>query len=130
MSMHNFKELKIWQKSRVLTKDVYLLTKYFPKKEDFELSSQLRRSAISIVSNIAEGSGRESNREFRRVLNISISSGFELETQIILAYDLGYINEDGYGKISEQIIEVQKMIFGFRKSLSSLDKTLKIFISI
>ena len=127
--MHNFKELKIWQKSRVLTRDVYLLTKNFPKNEDYELSSQVRRSAISIVSNIAEGSGRESNREFKRFLNISISSAFELETQIILANDLGYINEDAFGKISDKIMEVQKMIFGFRKSLSSLN-TLKVFLSI
>ena len=127
--MHNFKELKIWQKSRVLTRDVYLLTKNFPKNEDYELSSQVRRSAISIVSNIAEGSGRESNREFKRFLNISISSAFELETQIILANDLGYINEDAFGKISDKIIEVQKMIFGFRKSLSSLN-TMKVFLSI
>ena len=125
--MHNFKELKIWQKARVLVKEVYLLTEKFPKHENFELSSQVRRSVISIPSNIAEGSGRESNREFRRFLNISISSAFELETQVILALDLGYMDKAQFEKISEKITELQKMIFGFRKSLGSLKNTVRIF---
>ena len=82
--MHNFKELKIWQKSRVLTKKIYLLIKDYPEEEKFGLVSQIRRSAISIPSNIAEGSGRNSDRDFRRFLNIALSSAFELETQIII----------------------------------------------
>lgn len=127
--MHNFKELKIWQKSRSLTKDIYLVTKNFPEDERFGLTSQMRRCAISIPSNIAEGSGRESNKEFRRFLNISISSAFELETQLILAFDLEFILETDYIRISKDIEEIQKMIFGFRKSLSKLNKTLNIFLS-
>lgn len=127
--MHNFKELKIWQKSRSLTKDIYLVTKNFPEDERFGLTSQMRRCAISIPSNIAEGSGRESNKEFRRFLNISISSAFELETQLILAFDLEFIIETDYIRISKDIEEIQKMIFGFRKSLSKLNKTLNIFLS-
>jgi four helix bundle protein len=126
--MHIFKELKIWQKARVLTKDIYLITLDFQGRENFELASRGRRSAISIVSNIAEGSGRESNKELRRFLNISKSSAFELETQEILAYDLGYIMEDKLQQMSGKIVEGQKMIFGFRKSLSSIHRTLKIFL--
>jgi four helix bundle protein len=116
--MHNFKELKVWQKSRLLTKEIYLLTKSFPQREQFELSSQIRRSAISIPSNIAEGSGRGSNKDFRRFLNIAISSAFELETQIILAYDLGYLEKIKFESTETKIIEIQKMVHGFHKSLS------------
>jgi four helix bundle protein len=128
--MHNFKELKVWQKSRALTKEIYLLTKKFPSEERFELVSQIRISVISVPSNIAEGSGRDSNRDFRRFLSISLSSAFELETQIILANDLEYMSDEDFLKVSEKNQEVQKMIFGFRKSLSVINKTVKIFISL
>jgi four helix bundle protein len=116
--MHNFKELKIWQKSRILTTEVYNLTRKFPKDEKFGLISQMDRAVVSISSNIAEGSGRGSNRDFRRFLNYSLGSAYELETQIILSYDLGFVSEIDFSEISEKITEVQKMIFGFRKSLS------------
>jgi len=128
--MHNFKELKIWQKSRSLTKEIYFVTKNFPEDGRFGLTAQMRRCANSIPSNIAEGSGHESNREFRRFLNISISSAFELETQLILAFDLAFINETDYNKISKDIEEIQKMIYGFRNSISKLNKVVKIFLSI
>ncbi|MBC8488398.1 MAG: four helix bundle protein [Bacteroidetes bacterium] len=128
--MHNFKELKIWQKSRVLTKKIYLLIKDYPEEEKFGLVSQIRRSAISIPSNIAEGSGRNSDRDFRRFLNIALSSAFELETQIILSFDLDYLLEIDYLKISEEIQEVQKMIFGFRKSLSKVNKSYNFLLSL
>lgn len=117
-SMHNFKELKVWQKSRILVTEVYNLTRKFPKDEKFGLIGQMERAVVPISSNIAEGSGRESNRDFRRFLNYSISSAFELETQIILSFDLHFISETDYLQISKKIEEVQKMIFGFRKSLS------------
>lgn len=119
--MHNFKELKIWQKSRELTKEIYLITQKFPKEEKYDLISQIRRSAISIPSNIAEGSGRESKKEFVRFLNISISSAFELETQIIISNDLGYINNQEYNLVINEINEIQKMIFGLRKSIETKD---------
>ncbi len=119
---HNFKELKIWQKSRVFVKNLFLLTNQYPKDERFELVSQMRRAAISIPSNIAEGSGRNSNKDFRRFLNIAISSAYELETQIIISFDLGYISEEEFNNRSNDIYEIQKMIFGFRKSLSITTK--------
>lgn len=115
--MHNFKELKIWQKSRELTKEIYVITQNFPKEEKYDLVSQIRRSAISIPSNIAEGSGRESKKEFVRFLNIAISSAFELETQIIISNDLGYILDQVYELLIKEINEIQKMIFGLRKTI-------------
>lgn len=115
---HNFKELKVWQKSRVLAKNLFVLTRQYPKDERFEIVSQMRRAVVSIASNIAEGSGRNSNKEFRRFLDIALSSAYELETQIIISYDLEYIKGDEITVISNDIQEVQKMIFGFRRSLS------------
>ena len=128
--MHNFKELKVWQKSRILTTEVYNLTRKLPKDERFGLISQMDRAVVSIASNIAEGSGRGSDRDFRRFLNYSLGSAYELETQIILSYDLNFVSEKDYSKISEKIAEVQKMIFGFRKSLSIKNKASNFLISL
>lgn len=128
--MHNFKELKIWQNARVLSKEIHLLVKKLPADERFELGSQLRRSVVSIPSNIAEGSGRGSNKDFRRFLSIALSSAFELETQLILAYDLEYFSEEEFQKVSDKIQELQKMIYGFRKSLSTINKSVKLFMSL
>lgn len=115
--MHNFKELKIWQKSRILAKEIYLLTKNFPVEEKFGLANQMRRSVVSISSNIAEGTGRDSDKDFTRFLSISLASAFELETQIIIASDLEYITDKECISISEKVQESQKMIFGFRKTI-------------
>ena len=111
---HNFRELKIWQESMKIVKSVYSLTSNLPSDERFGLVSQINRCSISIPSNIAEGSGRTSDKEFIHFLNISISSSFELETQLILANDL--FNTDSE-EIIEKINELQKMIVGFKKSL-------------
>ena len=100
-------------------KDVYLLTKRFPKDELYDLTSQVRRCAISIPSNIAEGSGRGTGKEFSRFLDIAIASSFEMETQLILSCDLNYISESELGVISEKTTEVQKLIYGFQKSINS-----------
>lgn len=97
-----------------IVKSVYSLTSNLPSDERFGLVSQINRCSISIPSNIAEGSGRTSNKEFIHFLNISISSSFELETQLILANDL--FNTDSE-EIIEKINELQKMIVGFKKSL-------------
>lgn len=85
---HNFRELKIWKDSMNLTKNVYALTPQLPDEEKFGLKSQLNRCTVSIPSNIAEGSGRTSNKEFNHFLNISLSSSYELETQLILLNNL------------------------------------------
>ncbi|RLD59353.1 MAG: diversity-generating retroelement protein bAvd family protein [Bacteroidetes bacterium] len=128
--MHNFKELKVWQKSRVLTSEIYNITRKLPKDERFGLISQMDRAVVSIPSNIAEGSGRFTNRDFRRFLDYSLGSAYELETQIILSYDLGFVSEKDYLEILKKIEEVQKMIFGFRKTLSIKSKVSSFLISL
>jgi four helix bundle protein len=117
--MHNFKNIIAWKKAMILAKDVYMLTKKFPKEELYGLTAQIRRSVISIPSNIAEGSGRGGEKEFSRFLDIAISSSFEMETQLILAHQLGYISEQELNTISEQASEVQKLIYGFKKTLKA-----------
>jgi four helix bundle protein len=115
--MNNFKELVVWKKSIELTKMVYLLTANFPDKEKFGLTSQTQRSAVSIPSNIAEGAGRDSINEFNHFLSIAKASSYELETQLILARELGYTNEEDLKPLMELINEIQKMLTGLKKSL-------------
>ena len=110
---HNFKELQIWQKSRVLVKDVYKLTSDFPQSEIYGLTSQMRRATVSIPSNIAEGSGRKTNKEFSRFLEIAYSSALELETQLYLSFDLEFIIESVLEEFLVKIDELQKMISSF-----------------
>ena len=115
--MHNFREMKIWQKAREFVKEIYQTTAEFPSEEKFALASQMQRAAISIPSNIAEGAGRNSNKDFNRFLNIANGSAFELETQIYLAYDLKYIDKNKLENLTVKIIEIKKMIYGFKKNL-------------
>jgi len=122
--MRNFKELKIWNKARALVKEIYDVSDNFPSEEKFGLISQMRRSSISIASNIAEGSGKESNKEFIRFLEIAYSSAFELETQIILSHDLNFISDDDEISLLKKIREIQKMIFTFVISLKSKNNSL------
>jgi len=117
--MHNFKELKVWQKGRKFVKDIYILTRKFPKEELFVLTSQMRRAAISISSNISEGSGRGSDKDFARFIDIATGSAFELESQLYVACDLEYFSEDELNIYLDKIQEVQKMLFHFKKHLKS-----------
>lgn len=112
--MHNFRELKIWKDALRIVKSTYELCKQLPPDERFSLANQMQRSSISIPSNIAEGSGRGSKKDFLRFLNISISSSFELETQLILSKELFDINID---RELDDLHTLQKMIRGFMKSL-------------
>jgi len=116
--MKNFKKLKVWQKGIKLVVDIYKKSKNFPKEELYGLTSQMRRSAISIPSNIAEGSGRSSAKELNRFLDISLGSSFELETQIIIAHKLEFITDDEFDDFTEKVQEEQKMITGLQKSLN------------
>ncbi len=118
--MHNFRELKVWKKSRILVKDVYILTQKFPKAEQFGLTSQIRRSAISVPSNIAEGCGRDTKKQLSHFLEIAMGSSCELETQLLLAFDIGYLTEIELNTVVTQINKIQKMIVGFKKSLQNL----------
>ena len=107
----DYKELDIWIQARVLVKTIYVLTKSFPKDEQFSLTSQVRRCVISIPSNIAEGCGRQSNKETIHFLQIARGSLFELETQLILAEDLNYISDIDI--VLKEIERVKKLLNGF-----------------
>lgn len=115
--MHNYLELKIWQEARKLVKEVYSLTAGFPKEKVYGLTSQIRRAVVSIPSNIAEGTGRNSDKEFQRFLEYAIGSLFELETQIILANDLNFISSEDYEKVYSDIKSLIRMIVKFKSVL-------------
>jgi four helix bundle protein len=117
MKTHNFKELLVWQKSMDLAVFAYQLTGFFPKEEKFGLISQIQRCAVSIPSNIAEGCGRVSKKEFQHFISIAMGSAFELETQTILAFRFKYIDETQLKSFEELVRPVQKMAFGLYDSL-------------
>lgn len=116
--MHQFKELKVWQKSVELATEVYNSTNNFPSDEKFGITSQIRRSVVSISSNIAEGAGRKTKKEFKLFLNYAYSSCSELETQLIISKNLGFLNPDLLPVLSESINEIQKMIYSLSNSLN------------
>jgi four helix bundle protein len=115
--MHNFKELKFWQKSIDLCVLIYKQTATFPGEEKFGLVSQLRRASVSISSNIAEGASRESNKEFLYFLSISNGSAFEIETQLIIANRLNYMDDDNLALLLNNVTEIQKMIYSFTNTI-------------
>lgn len=115
--MHNFRELKIWQEAMEITKFVYKKTKVFPISEQYSLTSQMNRAAVSIPSNIAEGAGRNGNKEFTQYLNIAMGSCFELETQMILAYEFGYIDKENLELFISNLNKLEKMINALITSL-------------
>ncbi len=114
----NYQKLQVWQKAMQLCIKIYSVTKDFPKEEVFGLTSQMRRSAVSIPSNIAEGKGRDSDKSFIQFLLIAKGSGDELETQVLIAEGLKYITSEKSEELQKDIQEVLKMI-------SSLITTLK-----
>ncbi|HAA21350.1 MAG TPA: diversity-generating retroelement protein bAvd family protein [Cytophagales bacterium] len=117
--MHNFKQLTVWQKSMDLVEEIYQISSTFPSEEKFGLTSQIRRCSVSIPSNIAEGSGRNSDKEFVQFLKYSVGSAFEVETQLLLAHRLGLINGDDLFGVESLTKEVQKMLHGFIKKLEN-----------
>jgi four helix bundle protein len=114
----HYKELKIWQKGMVLAKEVYRVTEKFPAAEKYGLAAQLRRAAVSVPSNIAEGQARSGTREFLQFLSHANGSLAELETQIILSVDLGYCGVPDVSSISQGIAELQKMLAAIRRKLA------------
>jgi four helix bundle protein len=117
-AMKNFKELHIWQKAMLLVTEIYKLTKQFPKEEIFGLTSQVRRSAISVPSNIAEGFGRKSNKEFERFINIAIGSLFEYQTQIEIGKNINYLNEQQFNTLYEKSRELEAMMISFAQKMN------------
>ncbi len=115
----NYKDLDLWRATRELVKDVYESSRYFPEYEMFGLVSQLRRAAVSALSNIAEGCGRGSDNDLIRFLHMSQGSIFEVETQIIVAMDQGYLKEVDFNRLVEKTERCKKLIFGFIRHLDS-----------
>ena len=111
-----FWDLIAWQKGHDLVKNIYVSTRSFPRIESYGLTSQIRRAAVSITSNIAEGYARQSFREKIRFYNISLGSLFEIQNQILLARDLNYIDVEVYKKLWEQCVEARKLIRGLIRS--------------
>jgi four helix bundle protein len=111
----HYKNLLVWQKSIALVTQVYLVTRSFPREELYGLTSQVRRSAVSVPSKIAEGQARLTPGEFRPFLGIARGSLAELETQLIIAENLGYLTESG--PLFEQLVEVGRMLSGLLASL-------------
>ncbi len=124
--MQSYKDLIVWQKNFELVKSVYNLTKQFPREELYGLVSQMRRSAVSIPSNLAEGYSRKSRQEYIQFVRVAFGSGAELETQLLLVIDLKLANKNETEKVYNQLVEVMKML---NKLLSSLNPSLCVFKS-
>lgn len=114
----SFKDLQVWKKSIDLTEIIYKTTEDFPKREHFGLAAQIRKSAVSIASNIAEGSARHGDKEFQQFLLIARGSSAELQTQMLIAMRVGYLTKDAYKALSLQLNEIGKMLQGLKKSLN------------
>ena len=114
MKRHNFKELRVWQLAMDIVDDVYLITSNFPSKEQFGLTQQVRKSAVSVPSNIAEGCGRGTNPQLVHFLDIAQGSSFELETQVFISIRQKFCKAEEMEPIIKRISEVQRMIDGFR----------------
>jgi four helix bundle protein len=115
---HSYRDLLVWQKSMGLVKMIYEQTRCFPKDEVFGLSSQMRRAAVSVPCNIAEGQGRLSKKEFRQFLALSRGSLLELETQLQIAADLEFLSVEGTKPLMERTEELLRMLNGLMKSLA------------
>lgn len=115
--MRNFLTLEIWKRSHCLTLKIYKLTKSFPKDETYGLTSQMSRSSFSIPTNIAEGSGRNTNPQFAHFLHIASGSCSEIQYQVILSKDLSYISEEVFKELHSEIIEIRKMIYHYTSKL-------------
>ena len=117
VKIQSFKDLEIWKRGIDLTETVYEVTKSFPREETYGLVSQMRRAAVSIPSNIAEGFGRFHNKEYKQYLHISLGSCAELITQFVIAERLKYINKSTSDKLSTETDEISKMVMSLIKKL-------------
>ena len=115
--MQDFTQLQVWQKAHNLTINIYKLTAQMPSEEKFGLVSQIRRASVSIESNLAEGCGRDKDKEFARFVDISMGSSFELKCQLLIARDLGYIELSQYQLFESKILEINRMLGGLLKKL-------------
>jgi four helix bundle protein len=112
-----FEDLIIWQKSIVLTKQIYTITRKFPKEEIYGLSNQLRRASVSVASNIAEGYGRITRNDYKRFLSFSFGSTFEIQTQLIICIEIGIINNEDFNESMMLSKEISAMLHAIIKKL-------------
>jgi four helix bundle protein len=108
--MKNFRDLQVWEKAHLLALDAYRVTNAFPRHELFGLTNQIRRAAVSIAANLAEGCGKRGNVEFQRYLNIACGSSSELEYHFLLAHDLHLVDEATYRRLDTAVVEVKRML--------------------
>ena len=116
--MHNYNNLQIWQQAMDLVEDIYILTASFPTDEKFGLVSQMTRAAVSIPSNIAEGAGRNSDKDFAHFISIAIGSLYELNTQIVLSERLGYIDQSQSQELQKKLDNLQRKSVSFKSKLN------------
>lgn len=119
VSMKDFRKLNVWQRAHHLTLEVYRLTKKFPKEEIYGLTSQMRRSSVSIAANIAEGCGRKTDADFCRFLVVALGSGAELEYHLLLAHDLELLNDVDFRSLQDELTVVKKMLNSFIRKLTA-----------
>ena len=117
--MKDFRSLKVWEKAHALTLAVYKSTENSPKQELYALTNQIQRAAVSIPANIAEGCGKDSDAELKRYFLISMGSSSELEYLLLLAQDLGYLSENIFRSMNDELVEIRKMLNAFIQKLKS-----------
>ncbi len=118
--MRDFRKLTVWHQSVEFAKEIYMITEQFPGKEKYGLCSQLQRAAVSIPSNIAEGSARRTSVDFARFLDIALGSAFEVETQLIIANQIGYLNIETFEKLLKELTIIQKQTNRLRTTILEL----------
>lgn len=111
--MRDFRELEVWKASHELTVAIYRVTGKFPSQEMYGLVSQLRRAAVSVEANIAEGAGKQSHPEFARFLQIGFASASEVECELLIAHDLGFLSSEDHRRIAAQVASIKKMLTRF-----------------
>jgi len=117
--MRNYRDLDVWNKAHVLTLELYKKSRGFPKEEFYGLTSQMRRCAISVGANLAEGCGRQTTAEFARFVRISMGSASELDYHLLLASDFGYLEPDEHRKLSQELTRIRKMLASLLSTLES-----------
>ena len=117
--MRNYRDLKVWSKSYGLSLELYRLSRSFPKEELYGITSQLRRAAVSIGANLAEGCGRRTNAEMFRFVRISMGSASELDHHLLLCKDLGFLQDEDYKRTSRGLVEIRKMLAALLDSIEA-----------
>lgn len=116
--MHRYNQLEIWQRSKSFCIHIYRLTEQFPKNDEFGIANQMKRAAVSIPSNIAEGTSRSSNKEFSRFLQIALGSAFELDTQLSICYELEKLNHEELIPLQQELNSIIQMIARFKSKIN------------